>query len=114
VCLDIGPEAYDAEVAFWTQLTRWELRRGSRPEFAVLRPSPELPIRILLQRLDEQRPASAHLDLACSDVDAVRTWHEERGARLVARFPNWLVMMDSPNGTYCLTRRDPYTGMIRS
>jgi hypothetical protein len=114
VCLDIGPAAYDAETAFWAQLTRWELRHGSRPEFAILRPPSVLPIRILLQRLDEQRPSSAHLDLACSDVEAIRTWHEQCGARLVARFPNWLVMTDPANGTYCLTRRDPHTGTLRS
>lgn len=110
VCIDLRPSAYDAEVEFWTALTGWEFRHGSRPEFSVLKPPSSLPIRILLQRLGEERPTSAHIDVACSDVEAIRSWHEACGARLVARFPRWLVMADPAGGTYCLTSRDPHTG----
>ncbi|GAA5195966.1 hypothetical protein GCM10023322_63840 [Rugosimonospora acidiphila] len=115
VCLDIAPAAYDAEVAFWLAPTGWRPQNGSHAEFIALDPPPELPVRILLQRLEAARPAStrlisAHLDLACSDVEAVRDWHERLGARLVARYSDWLVMRDPAGGTYCLTRRDPETG----
>jgi hypothetical protein len=68
-------------------------------------------VRLLLQRLDAERPASAHLDLACgADVAGVRARHERLGAVLVAERPHWTVMRDPTGGTYCLTGRDPRTG----
>ncbi|MFI5794712.1 VOC family protein [Streptomyces sp. NPDC051677] len=117
VCVDVPPTAYEAEVAFWSGLLPdWSSRAGSRPEFHVVEPRPGLPIRILLQRLDEERPggggsASAHLDLACGpDVDAVRVRHERLGATLVARHLHWTVLRDPAGGLYCLTARDAKTG----
>ncbi|MGV9450453.1 VOC family protein [Streptomyces sp. NPDC003635] len=111
VCLDTPPSRYDAEVAFWNVLLpEWESAPGSLPEFHVVKPPPGLPIRILLQRLGEERPASAHLDLACADLEATRAAHEELGARLVRRGGHWLVLRDPAGGTYCLTGRDPHTG----
>jgi hypothetical protein len=105
VCLDVGPAEHARELAFWQALTGWA-RRKSSPEFDLLY-SARQPVRILVQRLDEQRPAGAHLDLACSDRDATRVWHQELGARLVSRHEHWLVMADPAGGTYCLTGRDP-------
>ncbi|MFI1420810.1 VOC family protein [Streptomyces sp. NPDC020731] len=111
VCVDVPPSLYDAEVVFWSGLLDgWESRPGSRPEFHVLAPPSGMPVRVLLQRLGEERPASAHLDLACADVDAARAWHEELGASLVARGAHWTVMRDPAGGVYCLTGRDPKTG----
>ncbi|GAA4071044.1 VOC family protein [Streptomyces shaanxiensis] len=111
VCVDVPPSLYDAEVAFWSALLAdWASAPGSRPEFQVLKPPPGLPIRILLQRLGEERPASAHLDLACADIAATRTRHEELGAAVVAQGAHWTVMRDPAGGTYCLTGRDPETG----
>ncbi|MER6121558.1 VOC family protein [Streptomyces sp. NPDC001795] len=110
VCLDLAPAAFDAEVAFWGDLTGWESFPGSLPEFHVVRPSAALPVRILLQRLGHDRPTSAHLDLACADIDATRAWHEGLGATFVAAGPHWTVMCDPAGGTYCLTGRDPWTG----
>ncbi|MDT9696349.1 VOC family protein [Streptomyces sp. P17] len=111
VCLDIPPSLYDAEVAFWSALLpEWASLPGSLPEFHVVKPPAGLPIRILLQRLGEERPSSAHLDLACTDIDAARTAHEELGATLVYRGTHWRVMRDPAGGLYCLTGRDPRTG----
>ncbi|MFF8725014.1 VOC family protein [Streptomyces sp. NPDC015171] len=110
VCLDIPPSRYAAESAFWAGLTGWEPRAGSRPEFTVLPPPAGLPFRLLLQRLDEERPASAHLDLACADIAAVRARHEELGAVPVSEGAHWTVLRDPAGGTYCLTGRDPETG----
>jgi hypothetical protein len=113
VCLDVPPSAYDTEVAFWSGLLAgWESRAGSLPEFHVVKPPPGLPIRVLLQRLGEERPASAHLDLACTDIEATRAEHERLGARLVALGRHWTVMRDPADGTYCLTARDPETGAL--
>ncbi|WP_367320878.1 VOC family protein [Streptomyces sp. HUAS ZL42] len=111
VCLDIRPSSYDTEVAFWSALLPdWESLAGSLPEFHVLKPPAALPVRILLQRLGEERPASAHLDLACADIEATRAEHERLGAEFVSRGRHWTVMRDPAGGTYCLTGRDPETG----
>ncbi|MFI9820981.1 VOC family protein [Streptomyces sp. NPDC052013] len=111
VCLDTPPSLFGAEVAFWSALLpAWQSRPGSLPEFHVLAPPAGLPVRILLQRLADERPASAHLDLACADIAATRARHEELGAAFVAAFDHWTVMRDPAAGTYCLTGRDPETG----
>ncbi|MFD6918604.1 VOC family protein [Streptomyces sp. NPDC059944] len=112
VCLDVAPGAYAAETAFWAGLTGWESLAGALPEFHVVRQPAGLPLRVLLQRLGADRPAAAHLDLACSDVDAVRAHHETLGAREVGRGARWTVMRDPAGGTYCLTGRDPATGSL--
>lgn len=111
VCLDIAPGAYEKEVAFWAALTGWSLRRGALPEFAAL-VMPGAPVRILLQRLGEGPGGSAHIDLACADIDAARARHERYGAAFVARGRHWIVMRDPAGGAYCLTGRDPETGSL--
>ncbi|MEV6613452.1 VOC family protein [Streptomyces sp. NPDC051051] len=112
VSIDIPPSAYDAEVAFWSGLLPdWTSRPGSLPEFHVVAPPPGLPVRILLQLLGEERPVSAHLDLACGqDIETVRARHEQLGARFVAGHPHWTVLRDPAGGLYCLTGRDAETG----
>ncbi|MER5376748.1 VOC family protein [Streptomyces sp. NPDC002553] len=113
VCVDVPPSAYDTEVAFWSGLLAdqgWTSRPGSLPGFHVVAPPAGLPIRILLQRLGEERDVSAHLDLACGGgIDAVRARHEALGATLVAVHPHWTVLRDPAGGLYCLTARDPQT-----
>ncbi|WP_405659122.1 VOC family protein [Streptomyces sp. NBC_01166] len=110
ICLDVSPAVFDAEVAFWAALTGWEARPGVHREFHMLRPSQDLPVHLLVQRLDEPRHASAHLDLACSDLAAERAQHEGQGAEFVRDGDGWTVMRDPAGGVYCLTGRDPVTG----
>ncbi len=112
VCLDIGASSFDREVAFWTELTGWGTRPTSLPEFARLDVPDGLPIRILLQRKNTDEPPTAHLDLACADVDATAAWHESLGARRISRGAHWMVMNDPTGGVYCLTGRDPHTGRV--
>lgn len=115
VCLDVAPSLQDPEVTFWSALLPdWESRPGSLPEFHVLVPPPGLPVRILLQRLGEERAGSAHLDLACADIEATRVRHEELGAATVTHGKHWTVLRDPAGGTYCLTGRDPETGGLPS
>ena len=106
VCLDIGPAAYESEAAFWTTVTGWDFT-PEPPEFDRLTPPEPLPVQILLQRLKEERPAGAHLDLACFDKSAVRARHEKLGATYVSEGSGWIVMRDPAGGVYCLTRRQP-------
>ncbi|MBA9006834.1 VOC family protein [Thermomonospora cellulosilytica] len=111
VTIDVGPRDYEREVEFWAAVTGWELRPTGRPEFRRLRSVEGMPIQIVLQRLDEERAASAHVDLACADIEATRMWHEEHGAQAVGGIPGCTVMRDPVGGVYCLTGRDPRTGL---
>jgi hypothetical protein len=111
VCLDVPPSRYATEVAFWSALlSDWTSRPGSLPEFHAVVPPAGLPVRVLLQRLGDERPVSAHLDLACTDVEATRADHERLGAVPVAGGAHWTVLRDPAGGTYCLTGRNPETG----
>ncbi|HET9655295.1 MAG TPA: VOC family protein [Kineosporiaceae bacterium] len=115
VCIDIPPDAFAAECAFWQEVTGWQLRPGSRPEFAYLVRPPGIAVRLLLQRLDDMPAdgrARAHPDLACGDVPAEVALHQTWGARVLGRFPHWTALSDPSGMPYCVTRRDPVTGTL--
>ncbi|WP_194814320.1 VOC family protein [Nocardia sp. XZ_19_385] len=107
VCLDIGASDYSSESRFWTTLTGWDHTEATLPEFSRLRPKVPFPVQFLLQRLGEDRPTTAHIDLACSDIEATAGWHESLGATVVERQPHWIVMNDPGGAYYCVTSRDP-------
>jgi hypothetical protein len=111
VCLDIPSDRYAAEVAFWSALTRWGVQAVDSPEFERLEWPRELPVRFLLQRLEEPSgPVRAHVDLACADVPAEVARHVRLGATEIGPGDGWVVLRD-PNGReYCCTARDPLTG----
>lgn len=114
VCVDVPTRVFDGECDFWEALTGWECRAGSRPEFRYLARPSRMPLRILLQRVDDQDvdAATCHLDLAASDVILERQRHEALGATVLAEFPDWVTLRD-PNGlAYCITRRNPDTGTL--
>ncbi|MGI9028534.1 MAG: VOC family protein [Ilumatobacteraceae bacterium] len=110
VCIDIAPDRFDAEVAFWEALTGWVRRPGLRPEYMGFEVPDALPLRLLLQRLDD-RPddghADAHLDLFSSAPAAAADDHVGLGARVVKQNPFWIVMADPTGAPYCLIQRDP-------
>lgn len=108
VCLDVPPERYDAEVAFWRNLTGWEYAEVDSPEFARLHPPDSQPLRWLVQRLDDPGgPVTAHLDLCSDDRDAEVARHVALGATAGARHDWWTVLTDPVGTTYCVTRRRP-------
>ncbi|WP_228809070.1 VOC family protein [Nocardia otitidiscaviarum] len=107
VCLDIGAADYEAESRFWVELTGWDRTPSARPEFERLRPPDGPLVQFLLQRLDEDRPTSAHVDLASSDTEAIATWHESLGARRLGIGKEWIVMADPSGQPYCVTGRSP-------
>jgi hypothetical protein len=114
MCIDIPPRLFGPEAIFWATLTGWERRTGSRPEFEYLVRPPEMPLRLLLQRLDEDQPGPcrAHLDLACDDVISEQRRHELLGATAVRTMPNWTTMRGPAGTECCITRRDPFSGVI--
>jgi hypothetical protein len=115
ICLDIPPRLYDTETAFWRDLTGWALTAPPpEDEFGTLRRPADRPVRFLLQRLDDEQDAvTAHLDLAATDRAAEVARHERLGAETVQRTSEWTVMRDPTGWTYCITDRDPETGVSR-
>ncbi|WP_007518951.1 VOC family protein [Pseudofrankia saprophytica] len=113
ISLDIPAGRFDEECAFWAGQTGWELRDGSRPEFRVLVRPAGMPLRILLQRVDEpDGPVRAHLDLATTDRAAETGRHVALGATVVGHGPRWTVLRDPVGLPYCVTDRDPETGLL--
>lgn len=108
VCLDIPSEGFAREVDFWETLTGWPKRPGSLPEFVSLTRPDGIPVRFLLQRLEEPSgTVRAHVDLACRDRATSRDVHLAAGAEAVSQQEHWTVMHDPAGRTYCLTDRQP-------
>jgi glyoxalase superfamily protein len=109
VCLDIPPSRFDAEFAFWERLTGWQRREVPLgAEFGRLTPQDDLPLQLLVQRLDDEQDAvAAHLDWASSDHEGELAAHAAAGAELVARHDGWTVLRDPTGLLYCVTRRSP-------
>ena len=114
VCLDIPVDLHEAEVAFWQGLTGWELRGSPvADEFHSLVRPPGMPLRLLLQRLGETGgPVRAHLDLAATDRRAETTRHLALGAQVQREHALWTVLTDPTGSAYCVTDRDPGSGML--
>ncbi len=115
LCLDIPAAGYDRECSFWSALTGSELRAGSRPEFGYLPRADGIPVRLLLQRLDDAAPdgrVTGHVDFACADRQRLAGTHAAAGARILAQYPVWTVLADPTGREYCLTARDPRTGNL--
>lgn len=114
LAIDVPAAHWDVERRFWVALTGWP-EQPTAPGAALvpLRRPDGLPLRLLLQRLDE--PAGtvrAHLDLACDDRAAETDRHLGLGARVEAVRERWTVLVDPARRRYCLTDRDPTTGAL--
>jgi len=111
VCLDLPPDAATREIAFWQELTGWELRDEPDSEFTVLLRPADQPVRILLQRRDSADPGdlvTGHLDFSAGpDRRELAAVHQELGATLVGHMEEWSTLRDPAGRVYCLTRRDP-------
>ena len=113
VCLDVPRSAYAAELAFWAGLTGWEVRSGSVPGFTSLLRPDGIPVRLLLQELvDGDGAVQAHVDFACLDREAEAARHVALGAAVERVEPVWTVLVDPGGRRYCLTARDPLTGLV--
>lgn len=114
VCIDAPARLHAAESAFWAALTGWAPQASSvSPAFSSLRRPEGQPVRLLLQQVEDDRPeVTAHLDVACSDRRAEAARHEALGATVVAEHPRWTVLRAPSGAAYCLTDRDPVTGVL--
>jgi hypothetical protein len=113
VCVDIPRDREEAEVGFWAGLTGWEVRgAGDDNEFTALVRPADIPVKLLLQRLDDETgPVTGHLDLASEDRDAEVAALVALGAREEGRHPDWTVMRDPVGRVFCVTDRKPATGV---
>jgi hypothetical protein len=113
VCLDLPEDGFAVDAVFWHELTGWDLGLGRPHEFTTLTRPNGIPVRLVLQRLDEATgTARAHVDLACRDRAATAAEHCRLGAEVVGEGAVWTVLRDPVGRTYCLTDRDPSTGRL--
>lgn len=115
VAIDAPASAWAEEVAFWSALTGWPTTVSSAPHLAPLHRPVDVPFRLMVQRLgadDGRAIASAHLDIASSDRHAEAARHETLGARVEAVRGHWTVLRAPDGRRYCLTGRDPFTGLL--
>lgn len=106
-CLDIPEAAFDDELGFWQGLLGWSHAGSSYAEFErLVRPDGQA-LRMLLQRVADDWPVRAHLDLATTARDREVERHVALGARVLAVHDNWTVLADPVGLAYCLTDRDP-------
>jgi hypothetical protein len=109
LCLDVPPDGFSAECAFWSELTGWEQRQVPVPGYTALRRPPGMPFRLLLQRLDSAAPgrrAGGHLDLDIGSQNraGIAARHVAAGARITRVFPHWTALADPAEREYCLVR----------
>ncbi len=109
VCLDVPEPEFEAELAWWSRLTRWRAYADTEPEFGRLDRPPAMPLRLLFQRIGSDT-ARMHLDFAASEREPEVGRHIAHGADLVARRRGWSVLRDPVGREYCITDRHPDTG----
>lgn len=113
VCLDIPGSMVDVETAFWARLTGWQHAPSRFPEFSTLERPAGQPLRLLLQRLaSDDGSVRAHFDLSSADRLAEVVRHRSLDAELVRDTGNWTVLRDPAGLEYCVTDRDPATGIL--
>lgn len=103
--LDFATRDFETGTAFWAGVTgsRVSAPRGSADEFATLVP-PDGDAYLRVQQLD-YGPGRIHLDLHVADPRAAAD-------RAVALGALWTVLTDPTGAAYCLTDRDPATGLL--
>lgn len=109
LCLDVPPDDFGREVAFWAALTGQPAGPAPVPGYAILSRPAGWPARLLLQRRDSTAPGdrtSAHVDFGCTDT-AARDRHVALGARVTGVQEYWTVLADPAGREYCLVGRDP-------
>lgn len=113
VCLDVPSVLLDAETAFWSLALELDaVASATASTFRPLRRDPALPLRILLQDVGAGDVVRAHLDLATDDRAVEVARHGSLGAQVVGEHARWTVLADPVGRVYCVTDRDPSTGLL--
>jgi len=110
LCLDIPPDGFDRELAFWAALTGQRARPAPVPGYAYLDGPAGWPVLLLLQRREQAVPGDpvrGHVDFGCTDPRALGR-HVALGARVTATEQYWTVLTDPAGREYCLVGRDPH------
>jgi hypothetical protein len=106
VCIDAPAEVFDKELAFWKQVTGWQVSRSGRREYVDLVGPDTAPMQLLLQRLHEDDAGArtrAHIDLGSDDRDAEAERLVALDARYVEKFSGWIVLEDPAGLPFCVT-----------
>jgi hypothetical protein len=109
LCLDVPPDGFDRELAFWAALAGRPTRPAPVPGYAYLDGPAGWPARLLLQRREQAGPGDpvrGHVDFGCTDPLALDR-HVALGARVAAAQQYWTVLTDPAGRGYCLVGREP-------
>jgi len=112
ICLDVPHDYFEADIAFWSALTGWDVNAPNVPEFRSFDQPESLPLRILIQQLgkDDTGGARAHLDMSCGEhVGELTRVHAAAGASVLDEHKFWTILEDPVGQQYCLTARKPAT-----
>lgn len=112
VCLDLPPSCFDAEREFWLALLGWPAAPTSHPSMARIHTPPEQPLRLLLQRTDDEGPAAVHLDLSADDPAAEVARQVALGAEVEFEGSGWTVLRGPGGLRHCITPRRVETGLL--
>lgn len=108
VALDLPRDLHTAESGFWAAMLGADVRSLTGDEFSAIDRRPELPLRLLLHRLNESTGRTrAHIDLATDDRAAEVGRHCDLGAKVVRQLEQWTVLRDPAGLVYCVTDRRP-------
>jgi Glyoxalase-like domain len=108
LCIDVPPQGFERECAFWSALTGWAIRPARVAGYSYLDQPAGLPVHVLLQRLDDAEPGQrvrGHLDVGCADREALAR-HEALGARVAGAHQFWTILADPAGHPYCLVDRE--------
>jgi hypothetical protein len=110
LCLDVPPAEFERECVFWSALTGGEAHPAPVPGFAYVDGLEGMPVRLLLQQLDDADPGQrvrAHVDIGSTDVAGEVARHVGLGARITGTFEYWTVLADPAGREYCVVARRP-------
>ena len=108
ICLDVPHEHFDADVAFWSAISGWDVNPPGRPEYRSFAQPSTLPLRLLVQQLgaDDDGGPRAHLDISAGDhVAEVTHRHRSVGSDVIEETTYWTVLHGPAGQTYCVTSR---------
>ena len=107
VCLDVPHGRWEQEADFWSSLLGLP-GHDVGPEFRRLDVPDEVPMKVLLQRRDDDEgPVRAHLDLATDDPAAEVERVRGLGAAYLHDGAEWTTLGDPTGLEFCVTDRRP-------